>query len=129
MIELNFVKDRLASLGYPAKDEDTELLIFEIDKWIKYSLSFMNREEMPEEVEPKVIDKICYEFLTLKKNNGTLEGFDYGTGISELKEGDTTIKYNSDGGQSASEKRFQNIMDALDTRLKSWLVEYRQLKW
>lgn len=115
--------------GINLTENDDNLIQYEIDKWVQYSLNFMNREDLPDEVKPKVIDTICFQVLTFKMNLGDLEGFDYSVGISELTEGDTTVKYNTDGYENANELRFQKILDLLDSNLVSWLVHFRKLKW
>lgn len=129
MIEISDIKNRLSMFGINLTENDDNLIQYEIDKWVRYSLNFMNREDLPDEVKPKVIDTICFQVLTFKMNLGELEGFDYSVGISELTEGDTTVKYNTDGYENANELRFQKILDLLDSNLVSWLVHFRKLKW
>lgn len=129
MIEISDIKNRLSMFGVNLTENDDNLIQYEIDKWVQYSLNFMNREDLPDEVKPKVIDTICFQVLTFKMNLGELEGFDYSVGISELTEGDTTVKYNTDGYENANELRFQKILDLLDSNLVSWLVHFRKLKW
>lgn len=129
MIEISDIKNRLSMFGINLTENDDNLIQYEIDKWVQYSLNFMNREDLPDEVKPKVIDTICFQVLTFKTNLGELEGFDYSVGISELTEGDTTVKYNTDGYENANELRFQKILDLLDSNLVSWLVHFRKLKW
>lgn len=129
MIEISDIKNRLSMFGINLTENDDNLIQYEIDKWVQYSLNFMNREDLPDEVKPKVIDTICFQVLTFKMNLGELEGFDYSVGISELTEGDTTVKYNTDGYENANELRFQKILDLLDSNLVSWLVHFRKLKW
>lgn len=129
MIEISDIKNRLSMFGISLTENDDNLIQYEIDKWVQYSLNFMNREDLPDEVKPKVIDTICFQVLTFKMNLGELECFDYSVGISELTEGDTTVKYNTDGYENANELRFQKILDLLDSNLVSWLVHFRKLKW
>lgn len=129
MIEISDITDRLAMFGITLKEEDNPFIEYEINKWVQYSLNFMNREDLPDEVKPKVIDKICAQLLLFKINLGDLEGFDYSVGVAELTEGDTTIKYKGDGYENVNEARFQKALDLLDTSLVSWLVHFRKLKW
>ena len=106
MIEVSEITDRLAMFGITL-NEDNSFIEFEINKWVQYSLNFMNRDDLPDEVKPKVIDKICAQLLLFKLNLGDLEDFDYSVGVSEITEGDTTVKYNHDGYENINEIRFQ----------------------
>ena len=128
MIEVSEITDRLAMFGITL-NEDNSFIEFEINKWVQYSLNFMNRDDLPDEVKPKVIDKICAQLLLFKLNLGDLEDFDYSVGVSEITEGDTTVKYNHDGYENINEIRFQKALNLLDTNLVSWLVHFRKLKW
>ena len=128
MIEVSEITDRLAMFGITL-NEDNSFIEFEINKWVQYSLNFMNRDDLPDEVKPKVIDKICAQLLLFKLNLGDLEDFDYSVGVSEITEGDTTVKYNHDGYENINEIRFQKALSLLDTNLVSWLVHFRKLKW
>lgn len=128
MIEVSEITDRLAMFGITL-NEDNSFIEFEINKWVQYSLNFMNRDDLPDEVKPKVIDKICAQLLLFKLNLGDLEDFDYSVGVSEITEGDTTVKYNNDGYENINELRFQKVLGLLDTNLVSWLVHFRKVKW
>lgn len=128
MIEVSEITDRLAMFGITL-NEDNSFIEFEINKWVQYSLNFMNRDDLPDEVKPKVIDKICAQLLLFKLNLGDLEDFDYSVGVSEITEGDTTVKYNHDGYENINEIRFQKALNLLDTNLVSWLVHFRKVKW
>ena len=128
MIEVSEITDRLAMFGI-SLNEDNSFIEFEINKWVQYSLNFMNRDDLPDEVKPKVIDKICAQLLLFKLNLGELEDFDYSVGVSEITEGDTTVKYNHDGYENINEVRFQKALNLLDTTLVSWLVHFRKVKW
>ena len=127
MIEVSEITDRLAMFGITL-NEDNSFIEFEINKWVQYSLNFMNRDDLPDEVKPKVIDKICAQLLLFKLNLGDLEDFDYSVGVSEITEGDTTVKYNHDGYENINEIRFQNALTLFETNLVRWLVHFRKVK-
>ena len=120
---------RLAMLGYTATEVDNEHLDYEITFVVNYALNFCNVTELPEIVKPKMIDRICSQFLLIKKNSGNLEGFNYDAAIKSIKEGDTQIQYAIDSGGDTPENRFDAMVRELKNTLDKWLVPYRRLRW
>ena len=129
MVTISDVSDRLSQLGYETTDEDTEQLTFELDKMIKYSLNYCNITELPEIVYPRLIDRVCSEFLFYKKNSGLLENFDYETTIKSLKEGDTQITYAVGSEGDSPESRFESMVNQLQRGYDKWLTKFRCIKW
>lgn len=129
MVDKYKIINRLKQLGYTATDEDTEQIEFELNKFINYSLNYCNITSIPEIVEPRLIDRVCSEFLFYKKNSGSLEGFNYDTVIKRIKEGDTTIDYAVGSGEDTPENRFDSFVKRLERGYDKWLTLHRRLRW
>lgn len=129
MVDKQKIINRLKQLGYTATDEDTEQIEFELNKFINYSLNYCNITSIPEIVEPRLIDRVCSEFLFYKKNSGSLEGFNYDTVIKRIKEGDTTIDYAVGSGEDTPENRFDSFVKRLERGYDKWLTPHRRLRW
>lgn len=129
MVDKYKIINRLKQLGYTATDEDTEQIEFELNKFINYSLNYCNITSIPEIVEPRLIDRVCSEFLFYKKNSGSLEGFNYDTVIKRIKEGDTTIDYAVGSGEDTPENRFDSFVKRLERGYDKWLTRHRRLRW
>jgi len=129
LVTIDDVSKRLNHFGYTTNDDDKSQIEFELDKWSKYILNYCNISEIPEMVYPRLIDRVCAEFLFNKKNSGTLEGFDYDAVIKSIKEGDTTITYEISHGESIAETRFDALVKQLERGFDKWLTPYRRLRW
>lgn len=123
------VIDRLGQLGYDAEASDSDMIDFEIDKFIKYTLNYCNISAVPEIVEPRLIDRICAEILSIKKNTGQLPGFDYDAVIKSIREGDTTIDYAVGSGAPDPESRFDAAVRMLEVGYDKWITPHRRLRW
>ena len=91
MVTRDDVIDRLKQLGYVATETDYDQIDFELKKIINYTLNYCNIQELPEIVEPRLIDRVCSDCLYCKKNSGSLDGFNYDSVIKSIKEGNTTV--------------------------------------
>lgn len=129
MVTYNSVVSRLKQLGYSATMEDADAIEFELNKTINYALNYCNITEIPEIVEPRIIDKICSDFLYYKKNSGNLQGFNYDEVIKSIKEGDTTIQYAVGQGEDTPENRFDAFVKKLELGFDKWLTPHRRLRW
>lgn len=129
MVTREDVIERLAHFGYEAVEADYDQLDFEILQIKNYTLNFCNILEVPEIVEPRMIDRICSQFLFHKKNSGTLDGFDYSIAIKRIKEGDTTIDYAVGGSEDTPENRFDALVKHLERGYDKWLTPHRRLRW
>ena len=63
--------DRLKQLGYIVVETDYEQINFQLNYMINYTLNYCNITEIPEIVEPRLIDRVCCDFLFYKKTNRT----------------------------------------------------------
>lgn len=124
------VTKRLADFGYTVVAADAHAIDFLISKWSDYVLDFCNLMELPVGIEPKLIDKICGEFLYYKKNSGQLgEEFDFEAPAKIIKEGDTSITMSYGEGGKTPEQRFDNMLTSLMQSFDKNLVRYREFKW
>lgn len=129
MISKENVAERLGHLGYTVTDSDHSHIEYELDKFINYTLNYCNISEIPMIVEPRLIDRVCSEFLYYKKNSGQLNGFNYDAVIKQIKEGDTTISYAVGQGEDTPENRFDAFVKSLERGFDKWLTPHRRLRW
>lgn len=129
MVVRQDVIDRLAQLGYTAKEVDYPQIDFELTKIINYVLNYCNITTIPEIVNPRIVDRVCSDFLYYKKNSGSLEGFNYDTVIKSIKEGDTTITYAVGQGEDTPENRFDSFVKSLERGFDKWITPHRRLRW
>ena len=129
MITIENIIDRLKQLGYTVVETDYEQINFHLNYMIDYTLNYCNITEIPEIVEPRLIDRVCCDFLFYKKNSGTLDGFNYDTVIKSIKEGDTTVTYAVGSGEDTPENRFDSFVKRLERGYDKWLVPHRRLRW
>ena len=129
MVAFEHIVKRLAQLGYVVEDYDHDVIEFELDKIINYVKNYCNITEIPTIVEPRMIDRVCSEFLFYRKNSGALEGFNYDAVIKSIKEGDTTITYAVGQGEDTPENRFDAFVKSLERGFDKWITPYRRLRW
>lgn len=129
MVVRESVIARLRQLGYSVVENDYDQIDFELEKTTNYVLNFCNITTIPEILDPRIIERICGDFLYYKKNSGSLEGFNYDAVIKSIKEGDTTITYSVGQGEDTPENRFDAFVKSLDRGFDKWLVPHRRLRW
>jgi hypothetical protein len=129
MVERKDVIQRLSQLGYTVEDDDFAQIDFELQKIINYTLNYCNITEIPPIVYPRLIDRVCSDFLYFKKNSGSMEGFNYDSVIKSVKEGDTTITYAVGQGEDTPENRFDSFVKQLERGYDKWITPHRRLRW
>ena len=130
MIGRQQIIDRLYQLGYVAEETDYDHIDFELQKIVDYVINnFTRTPDIPEVLYPRIIDRVCGEFLYFKKNSGALEGFNYDAVIKSIKEGDTTIQYAVGQGEDTPENRFDSFVKQLERGFDKVLVPHRRLLW
>ena len=129
MVTNEHIVKRLGQLGYTATDEDSAIIDFELEKILNYVMNYCNITEIPDILDPRIIDRICGEFLFYQKNSGNLEGFDYDAVIKEIKEGDTTLKYATGSDGDTAESRFDKFLNKMERGFDKWITPYRKLRW
>ena len=129
MVTNEHIVKRLGQLGYTATDEDSAIIDFELEKILNYVMNYCNITEIPYILDPRIIDRVCGEFLFYQKNSGKLEGFDYDAVIKEIKEGDTTLKYATGSDGDTAESRFDKFINKMERGFDKWITPYRKLRW
>lgn len=130
MVVRQDIINRLAQLGYTATEADNDQIDFELNKIINYVINnFVRVEPIPEILDPRIIDRVCSDFLYFKKNSGSLEGFNYDAVIKSIKEGDTTITYAVGQGEDTPENRFDSFVKHLERGFDKWCAPHRRLLW
>ena len=131
MITTLDITKRLKQLGYvvDSNSDDNEQIEFELQKITNYVLNYCNIESVPEIAYPRLIDRVCAEFLFYKKNSGSLEGFNYDAVIKSIKEGDTKIDYAVGQGEDTPESRFDSFVKQLERGFDKWITPHRRLRW
>lgn len=120
---------RLNHLGYVASEADYEHIEYELNKTKNYVLNYCNITEIPEILYPRIIDRVCADFLYYKKNSGSLKGFNYEAVIKSIKEGDTQIQYAVGQGEDTPENRFDSFVKQLERGFDKWCTPHRRLRW
>lgn len=129
MVVIQDVIDRLKQLGYVTTDSDTDHIYFELNKTLNYVMNHCNITTIPEILDPRIVDRVCSDFLYYKKNSGSLEGFNYDAVIKSIKEGDTTIQYAVGQGEDTPENRFDAFVKSLERGFDKWITPHRRLRW
>jgi hypothetical protein len=120
---------RLKQLGHTATEEDYPSIDFELDKTLNYVLNYCNITTIPEILNPRIIDRVCADYLFYKKNSGSLDGFNYDAVIKQIKEGDTTIQYAVGQGEDTPENRFDSFVKSLERGFDKWITPHRRPRW
>ena len=128
-VTLEKVIDRLNQLGYKAVENDNAQIEFELNKIINYTKNYCNLEKLPDIIDPRLIDRVCADFLYYKKNSGNLDGFNYDAVIKSIKEGDTTLTYAVGQGEDTPENRFDSFVKHLERGFDKWCTPHRRLLW
>ena len=130
MVDRYQIINRLKQLGYEATEDDDEQIDFELTKILNYVVNnFTRTTTIPEILDPRIIDRVCCDFLYYKKNSGSLKGFNYDTVIKSIKEGDTTITYAVGQGEDTPENRFDAFVKSLERGFDKWCTPHRRLVW
>lgn len=129
MVDREQIIARLGHLGYIATEEDNAAIDFEITKVLNYVKNYCNITEIPDILDPRIIDRVCGEFLFYQKNSGKLRGFDYDAVIKEIKEGDTTLKYATGSDGDTPESRFDKFLNKMERGFDKWITPHRKLRW
>jgi hypothetical protein len=129
MVATNNIIARLRQLGYTVTDSDYDQIDFELQKTLNYVMNHCNITVIPDVLDPRIIDRVCGDFLYYKKNSGSLKGFNYDAVIKSIKEGDTTLTYAVGQGEDTPENRFDAFVKSLDRGFDKWITPWRRLRW
>jgi hypothetical protein len=122
------IKNRLAFFGYTLLDSDALALNFVIDKVENKIKNECSITEIPDGLYQVEIDRICGEFLFAKKQSGQLTEYDFELIEKQIQDGDTTVTYAIEAGQTP-EQRFDKLVKALMDSGKGEFASFRRLKW
>lgn len=125
------VVNRLRMFGYTVEN-DTTKLEFETELIINYVLNQCNIssvEFIPDVLKPRIVDRICAEYLYKQKNSGKLENFNYDSVIKTIKEGDTQIQFGTENEGDTPESRFDKFVDYMTKGFDKWISPHRRLRW
>ena len=137
-LELQDVKDRITSLGFVVTAQDDTFLNFQIAKTVKYALAQINQNSIPNQLYEALIDMVVGEFLLIQQALGKLDnGSGAGGGgvvaakVSEIRDGDTTVKYadtSNSGGSGGITTGFDGLLEQLLQPGYDW-QQWRRLRW
>lgn len=127
MVDRDNIIDRLKQLGYEATEDDYDQIDFELNKIINYTLNYCRITTLPDLIDYRLTDRVCFEFLFYKKNSGQLVGFDYDVAIKSIREGDTQIQYAVGSGEDTPENRFDTMVRQLERGYDKWITRYRRI--
>ena len=123
------ISTRLGQLGYTVQETDIDAIGHELLKITNYTLNYCNITQIPSIIIPRLIDRVCGEFLYYKKNSGSLEGFNYEAVVKQIKEGDTTLVYAVGQGEDTPENRFDAFVKQLERGYDKWITPHRRIRW
>lgn len=119
--------ERLKSLGYEVKEDDSWLIGFCTEKVENHIKSTCNVTLVPDELKNAEVDRICGEFLFSMKQIGKLDAqFNLEAAVKSVQTGDTNISF--DVGDS-TEKRMNVLLHYLMTRGDGDFVCCRKVRW
>ena len=133
MVVLADVVKRLGHFNYTVKEADYEMIEFELNKTINYVRNYCNITDIPEILDPRIIDRVCAYFLYNKKNTTSESdpdnNFNYDAVVKEIKEGDTTVKYAIGDESVAPDNRYDSFIKSLERGFDKWITPHRRLRW
>lgn len=114
------IKQRLLSLNYQPVSEDDWLIDYMFKVKRQEILNYCNVDEVPEQLEPILIERVCGSFLAQKtiQNPQNTEGV-----IKSIKEGDVSIDY------AVSNVNPLSLFSQMARAGEEELICYRQMKW
>ena len=114
------IKERLLSLNYQPVETDDWLIDYLLKVKRQEILNYCNVDEVPEELEHILVERICGSFLAQKaiQNPQNTESV-----IKSIKEGDVAIDY------AVSVANPMALFAAMAAAGEEELLCYRQMKW
>mgnify|MGYP003486214898 CR=1 FL=1 len=123
---------RLKQFGYEVSEDDKAVVQFELNKMIAYTINLCNLhsvEQLPNVLAPRVVDRVCSEFLFYKKNTGQLTDFDYSLATKSIEQGDTKVTYAVGQEGNTNESRFDKAVEYMQRGYDKWVCKYRVIRW
>lgn len=113
--------------GYTVIAEDDFMLDFIISQEEQYIKNYCSISEIPQELRFCLIDMCVGRFLQHKKTTGGIDGFNLEAAIESIKEGDTTVSFNSNS--PTDEQRLDSLISYLTRKNRAELNKFRRIKW
>lgn len=132
MVQVSQVIDRLTQLGYTPTDGDMKQVQFELDLVLDYVVNYCNfyqRTDIPNILDKRIIDRVCSEYLSKKKNAGQLVGFDYDLVVKSIKEGDVQYQFGTENDGGTPESRFNKLVNDMERGFDKWISVHRRIRW
>lgn len=132
MVTVEQVISRLGQLGITIEENDRDVVQFELDLILDYTVNYCNfsdRTEIPSILDKRIIDRVCSEYLMKQKNAGLLDGFNYDAFIKTIKEGDTQITFGNESDADTPENRFNSLVNYMQRGYDKWISQWRKLRW
>ena len=125
-------KERLEGLGYKASDEDNALLescIRRVEDSIRNFCNIPQSDAFPKELSSIEIDRVCGEFLFVKRISGQLRFGDLdisSAAVKQIVEGDVSVSFYD---SSSDGKGLDGLIDKLIHCGEKELVRFRRIRW
>ena len=122
------VLKRLESFGYTVEEKDAWVICFVMQKVENHINNACNTTSIPDGLFHVAVDKVCGEFLFVKKQTGQLEieNLDLTSAIKQISAGDTSVSFADD---VSDEEKFNQLLNYLITKGEGDFVCYRRIKW
>lgn len=123
---IKLAKARLEALGYAVSDADNGLLDIcrrRVESTVRNLCNIPGDGEIPDGLAEVVIDRICGEFLFVKRGAGQLE---LSAAVKQIVEGDVSVSFaegDSDG------ERLDGLIERLMCSGERELVRFRRIRW
>lgn len=125
-MDTELIKTRLNQIGYEVSSCDIPTINY-ISKAVEHDVKrFCDIDVIPDELTERLIDKICGEFLQLKRQTGTLECFDTEQLVETVKMGDTSVTIKGKSGADLVDALIKQLVSQLDERTMRC---YRKVRW
>lgn len=125
---LENIVELLHTLGFESVTEGDPLLCLMKDSAESTLLNLTNLDKLPQGLLPLAERMAAGEYLRMKKCCGQLEGFEVSAEAKDIKLGDTTVSFATDGC-TTPEQRLDALISTLTHYDMSVIYRYRRLVW
>lgn len=115
----------LEAMSFELEESDRTLVSYILENVKRAVLNYCNLRELPEELEPAVINATCAEYIRAWKNTGKMNGKTAETVVKSVQEGDTNITFAED---EAPGKKLDRLISSMELNY-SKLTGFRRLRW
>ena len=126
------LKERLKGLGYAASDGDNAMLEFcrqSVEERIRNFCNIPEGDDIPKELSSVVTDRVCGEFLFVKRMSGQLKLGELdisSAAVKQIVEGDVSVSFSE---SSSDGDRLDGLIDRLIHSGERELVGFRRIRW